>query len=286
MRKGFEGWYFKHQKGYSMAAFIPGRAQSGAFVQMISENTSRYFAVPKVTVRDGIIHAGDCLFAPSGCRIRLPGVSGDIKYGHFTPLRSDIMGPFRFLPMECRHGVISMAHTLSGGLTVEGKYTDLDGGVGYIEKDSGTSFPRAYLWLQCNNFSEPCAVMASVAHIPFGKGSFTGCICALVYRGREYRFATYNGVHILAAEEGHLCLSRGKQLLEIDITPLHGGYPLLSPMRGQMSGVIRESGNADIRVRLWERGKRVLDLRSGCAAYERVPRCDGDARAARGTQTV
>ena len=25
-QKGFEGWYFKHQKGDDMVAFIPGRA--------------------------------------------------------------------------------------------------------------------------------------------------------------------------------------------------------------------------------------------------------------------
>ncbi len=269
--KGFEGWYFKHQKGHNMIAFIPGRAESGAFIQMISANGSRHFAVPELSVHNGVICAGECLFTPSGCRIRLPGISGEIGYGCFTALCSDIMGPFRFLPMECRHGVISMAHTLSGGVTVDGEYICFDGGVGYIEKDSGASFPPSYLWLQCNNFSEPCAVMASVAHIPFGRISFRGCICAVVYRGREYRFATYNGVRILAAEAGHLCLSRGKQLLELEIMPVNGGHPLFSPVRGQMSGTIRESNNANVHLRLWERGERILDLHSSRAAYEFVP---------------
>lgn len=31
-QKGFEGWYFKHQKGNDMVAFIPGQAESGAFI--------------------------------------------------------------------------------------------------------------------------------------------------------------------------------------------------------------------------------------------------------------
>ena len=35
-------------------------------------------------------------------------------------------------------------------------------GLGYAEKDSGTSFPRSYLWMQCNDFSEPCSVMVSI----------------------------------------------------------------------------------------------------------------------------
>lgn len=44
-QKGFEGWYFKHQKGDDMVAFIPGQAESGAFIQLISQeapNNLRY----------------------------------------------------------------------------------------------------------------------------------------------------------------------------------------------------------------------------------------------------
>ena len=46
---------------------------------------------------------------------------GTVRYGHFTPLRSDTMGPFRFLPgMECAHGVLSMGHPLEGSVTLNG----------------------------------------------------------------------------------------------------------------------------------------------------------------------
>lgn len=41
-QKGFEGWYFKHQKGDDMVAFIPGQAESGAFVQVISQAAARH----------------------------------------------------------------------------------------------------------------------------------------------------------------------------------------------------------------------------------------------------
>lgn len=269
--RGFEGWYFKHQKGDDALAFIPGRAESGAFIQMLSPGGSRQFDVPDLTVRNGVIYAGDCEFSRRGCRISLPGVSGEILYGALTPLRSDIMGPFRFLPMECRHGVISMAHTLGGSVSVDGARHSFDGGLGYIEKDSGTSFPSSYQWLQCNSFPEPCSVMLSVAHIPFCGLSFEGCICAIMYGGSEYRLATYNGVRILAAEEKHICLSQGGLLLETDIRPTQDGHPLRSPVRGRMSGTIRESSNAAVRVRLWQRGKQTFDLESGSAMYEFVP---------------
>lgn len=267
----FEGWYFKHQNGHNMAAFIPGRAGHGAFVQVISTDGSEQFDVPELSVHSGIIHAGGCRFSQSGCEIDLPGISGEITYGELTPLRTDIMGPFRFFPMECRHGVISMSHALRGSVTIHGKPHCFDGGDGYIEMDSGTSFPSSYLWLQCSSFPEPCSVMVSIAQIPFCGIRFTGCICAVVYGGREYRLATYKGVRILAANPEHLRLSQGKLLLEIDIHPSHGGYALRSPVRGKMSGTIRESSNAAVRVRLWERGKPVFDLSSNHAAYEFVP---------------
>ena len=268
--EGFEGWYFKHQKGENMVAFIPGRAQSGAFVQMITDSGSRQFDVPELVVACGTIRAGNCLFSRHGCKINLPGVSGEIGYEGLTPLRSDIMGPFRFFPMECRHGVISMAHTLSGSLQIEGVRYCFDGGNGYIEKDSGTSFPRFYQWLQCNDFPQACALMVSIAHIPFYGISFTGCICAIVYQGREYRLATYKGVQIHSAEAQHIDLSQGALRLKIEIKPACGGHALRSPVQGWMSGTIRESINAEIHVRLWHHGELVIDQKSRHAAYEFV----------------
>lgn len=269
--KGFEGWYFKHQKGGDVLAFIPGIAESGAFIQMLSSAGSRQFDVPELAVREGVIYAGGCEFSRRGCRISLPGVTGEISYGALTPLRSDIMGPFRFLPMECRHGVISMGHTLSGSISVDGEAHVFDGGIGYIEKDSGTSFPSSYQWLQCNSFPEPCSVMLSVAHIPFGGLSFKGCICAIMHGGREYRLATYNGVRICAASGEHICLTQGNLLFEADIEPSQSGHPLRSPVKGSMSGTIRESSNAAVRIRLWRRGEPVFDLESNGAMYEYVP---------------
>lgn len=270
-QRGFEGWYFKHQKGDDMLAFIPGRAESGAFVQLISRDGSRQFDVSSLSVADGVISADACRFSARGCRIELPGVSGEINYGILSPLRSDIMGPFRFFPMECRHGVISMVHNLEGGVIIDGQRHDFDAGLGYIEKDSGTSFPSSYLWLQCNDFPQKCSIMLSVARIPFGGVSFRGCICAILYRGREYRLATYRGVRINALSGEHICLAQGSLMLELDMAPSHAGHPLRSPQMGKMSGTIRESCNAHIRARLWQRGAPVFDLQSGRAAYEFVP---------------
>ncbi len=268
--KGFEGWYFKHQQRDKMVAFIPGVAKSGAFIQMLDNSKSRQFDVSSLQLAHGVIKAGDCLFSKQGVVINLPGVQGRIVYGPLTPLQSDIMGPFRFLPMQCRHGVISMGHTLSGSLTVDGDICSFDGGRGYIEEDSGNSFPRSYLWLQCNDFAESCSIMVAIAHIPFAGVSFTGCICAIVFNGRQYRLATYNGVRIHSAGPQHVCLSQGGLLLELDISASDAGHSLRSPKNGQMSSSVRENVNAVVRARLWDNGIEIFDVSSSYATFEFV----------------
>lgn len=269
--RGFQGWYFKHQNETDTIAFIPGRAKDGAFVQLLSDHGSRQFNVPDLTVEHGIIRAGNCRFSPQGCEVDLPGITGELRYHALTPPRFDMMGPFRFFPMECRHGVISMAHTLNGILTIDGAALCFDGGTGYIETDSGISFPKSYLWLQCNAFSQSCSVMLSIAEIPFCGIHFTGCICAIVFKGREYRLATYCGVRILAAQPHHIRLSQGRLLLDVEISPDDAGHQLAAPRGGRMTDLIRESHGASIFCRLWESGKPVLALHSDRASYENVP---------------
>lgn len=263
----FEGWYFKHQKGKETLALIPGRAKSGAFVQVITNRRSLHFDVPGLQV-DDTIQAGGCIFGTDGVVLDLPGVKGRLSYGPFSRLSGDIMGPFRFFPMECRHGVISMRHRVRGSVEVEGETLDFDGGTGYIEKDSGTSFPSEYLWLQCNDFSFPCSIMAAVARIPFAGLHFTGCICSVLYGGKEYRLATYRGARVTAAGPKKLCIEQGPYRLEVSVTDRGNGHSLYSPVRGAMSGQIKECNNASGRFRLFLRDTALFDLSSENVSFE------------------
>ena len=268
----FLGWYYKQRAGDYMLAFIPGRASGGPFVQMIDSNGTRHFAMPDFHVRGDTVRTGGCIFSPAGLHIQLPGVSGNLRYDGRTPLRSDIMGPFAHLPMQCRHGVVSMGHRVDGRVTVDGKTHVFRGGSGYAEKDSGRSFPRSYLWLQCNDFTPPCSLMLSIAHIPFLGSAFTGCICALIFAGREYRLATYRGVRILTLTADTVRLRQGNLLLELAIRPTDGGHPLLAPQCGSMTETIRESCDAHVHLRLTQRRqsrRTILVCESDRAAYER-----------------
>lgn len=264
----FQGWYYKQRTGGYMLAFIPGRAADGSFVQMIDSNGTRRFAMPDFHVRGDTVRTGGCVFSPTGLHIRLPGVTGDLRHDGRTPLHSDIMGPFVHLPMQCRHGVVSMNHSVHGRVTVDGQTHVFDGGSGDAEKDSGRSFPKSYLWLQCNDFTPPCALMLSIAHIPFLGSAFTGCICALVFAGREYRLATYRGMRILTLTDDTVRLRQGDLLLELTMRPLNGGHPLLAPQRSSMTETILESCDAHVHLRLTQAGRTILVCESDRAAYK------------------
>lgn len=269
----FEGWYYKQRAGDYMLALIPGRAADGAFVQLIDSSGTRNFPMPDFYASGDTVRTGDCLFSPRGIRVSLPGVDGALRYEGLTPLRSDIMGPFARLPMQCRHGVVSMSHRVSGRMVVDGVPHDFDGATGYCEKDSGRSFPRSYLWLQCNDFGgfpSPLSVMAALAHIPFLGFSFTGCLAVVMFGGQEYRFATYRGVRILDYTSRHVLLRQGAWTLEFDLSPLSAGGELCAPSLGRMSGRIRESCDARLRVRLSSRGSLLLDALSPRATCEVV----------------
>ena len=88
-------------------------------------------------------------------------VQGEIQFNQRALFPSNlwmpgIMGPFAWIPaMECYHGLISLDHHLTGTLTVDGEAWDFSGGRGYIEKDWGTNFPSAYVWMQSNHFTTP-----------------------------------------------------------------------------------------------------------------------------------
>jgi len=169
--------------------------------------------------------------------------------------------------MECRHGVVSMNHNLKGTVILNGEQLDFTGGKGYIESDSGRSFPQLYTWVQCNAFDSDVSIMASVARIPFYGLRFWGCICVVWLNEREYRLATYKGVKIVQCERGIIELKQGKYRLSIFVEK-HDGYALPAPQLGSMSRFIRETLAIPARFRFMEGDSCLFDGASDYASYE------------------
>lgn len=185
----FEGWYLKHEKDGRAIAFIPGvhmtaEGCKSAFIQVITNSASYRVSYPYRAfraARDRFAVSVDAnYFTEKGIKISIdtPELQclGHIRYNFFTPPRGDIMGVFRHCPaMECNHGILSMRHQLWGRLTMNGEEYSFDNGIGYAEKDWGSSFPKRYLWVQSNHFEEePCSIVASVADVPFGSPNPAG----------------------------------------------------------------------------------------------------------------
>ena len=280
-RKGpyFEGWYFKHQTPQGRAlALIPAiqidpQRGAGASLQVISDRGAWWLEYPAQALRAGEgpfqLQLGQNRFGETGMEmdIHRDGLRlfGRLDYGAFTPLRSSIMGPFQFLPMECAHGVISMGHGLEGTLTLNGERLSFSGGRGYVETDRGRSFPQRYFWTQCS-WGQEASLMLSIATIP-RPVRFTGCICAVIWGGREYRLATYTGARAESWSDTGALVRQGKYRLSIEV--LEGqGHPLRAPMEGQMNRVIRESVRATVRYRFWIGGQLLFDHTDPAASFE------------------
>jgi len=274
MNGRFEGWYFKQQstEGKSLAV-IPGKADDSAFVLVITDDKSYHISYPlsEYHKHGGYLYIGGNTFSNDGITLEIQkpelNLTGAISYTNLTPICGDIMGPFRFFPMECSHGIISMNHSLYGSVILDGHKQEFTGGKGYIESDSGRSFPKWYTWVQCNAFDADCSIVASVARIPFYGLRFWGCICVVWLNGREYRLATYKGVKILRCNSGIIELKQGKYKLTIDVDN-KDGHALPAPHSGKMSRFIRETLAVTARFRFMEGDNCLFDGASDYASYE------------------
>jgi len=278
----FEGWYHKHQNERHTIAFIPAfhmdhKGKASASIQVITNDGAHCFPFSMQTFeaqkKRYHIRIGENTFMEQGLEVKLQSpsfsVSGKLQYEKLTPLASDIMGPFSHIPfLQCRHGILSLTHSVSGVLLVNVEKEIFNPGVGFLEKDRGTSFPNAYLWTQCNwQDGSPCSVILSVAEIPFLGGRFTGCICTIYYGGREYRLATYLGAKIIRYEAKGVTLQQGNFRLEADLLE-ERPHPLQAPDRGAMIRTIHESIACKVRYQFFVWNKMLFDITGNQASYE------------------
>ena len=285
-RRYFEGWYYKivSPEEDLALAFIPGIAMSDdgerhAFVQIMDGTHCRAdyhrYEASEFRPAEGrfALEVGNNFFSADKMRLDLPGISGEIHFRNAVPWPKmlgapGIMGWYSFVPfMECNHGVVSMHHELEGYLNLPAsiapsRKVDFTGGKGYLEKDWGRSFPRAYVWMQTNHFDHTgqASLMASVAHIPWLSSHFVGFISGLWLEGRLFKFATYTGAkkHLEIGQDTATLIFKSPRL-ELRILARHGpGSALVFPISGEMTGKINESLQATIEVELLENGQRIF----------------------------
>lgn len=293
-RQYFEGWYFKlvDASEENLYAFIPGisldqkNRSSHAFIQMLNGKTgvTSYFEYPlkafKSTTDKFEVKLDKNYFSSERMVLNIHqagyNIDGEVRNLGTVPwprtlVAPGVMGWFSFVPfMECYHGVVSLNHELDGHLSINNSDIDFRGGLGYIEKDWGKSFPSGYIWVQSNHFAKgQTSFMASIAKIPWLGMHFTGFLIVLWYGGQIYRFATYTGAKILKMiikpEYVKVAVADSKHLLIMDAKKVHTkemkdqsdtAGVLKSPTKGSMSSRIMESLTSQITLSLYKRNKK------------------------------
>lgn len=278
MGDSFCGWYFKCQTGKETLAVIPAvhsaRGQRSCSIQLITDSGN--WNVP-FSARGNEVRADAPCASIGGSRFSVRGfhldlhtkdlsAEGLVRFSALTPLRYDIMGPFRYVPfLECRHSVFSMKHRLSGEIVVNGERYGFENGTGYLEGDRGTSFPSRYLWTQC--CFRRGSLMLSVAEIPLGPVHFTGTIGVLLLDGKEYRIATYLGARVRSIGKGCVVVQQGELTFSAALLESHA-FALRAPQKGAMARTIHESAACRARYRLYRGNTLLFSLDSGQASFE------------------
>lgn len=278
MRDYFSGWYFKCQSDKQTLAVIPAvhksKGKESCSIQLITEEGAWNIGVPFYKFHDPKHHfhilAGKNYFSKKGMKLCLDtpdcSATGTVRFGAFSPIRYDIMGPFRYVPfMECRHRILSMKHSVTGELCINGIKYCFSHGVGYIEGDCGYSFPKEYAWTQCS-FPEG-SLMLSVADIPFGRYHFTGIISIVHWRGKEYRLATYLGAKAVKLENGEIIIQQGDMRLSARLVEKHS-HPLSAPINGAMSRTIHESASCRASYCFQKNSHTLFSFESSNASFE------------------
>ena len=109
--------------------------------------------------------------------------------------------------------------------------------------------------------------MLAIATIPLPVGGFTGCICSILHRGREYRLATYRGTRIETWSSAGAVIRQGKYRLEVELLS-ERRQPLRAPVEGRMERTIHESLCAPTRYSFWHGETLLIRHTDPSASFE------------------
>lgn len=290
-KKYFEGYYFRlvSREGKSFVA-IPGisvkNGHKEVFIQVIDEeNKSSYHVYQREAFEYAdsglLINIGRNSFSKQGIKLLIHdknNIRGKVYFFNVkeypkSAYSPSIMGPYSYVPfLECNHEVIIVSCSLKGEIQIDGRKINFDGGRGYVEKDSGTSFPTDYLWTETNTFENMnAAFMLSAAIVPVGKRNIRGLLSYLYYDDKFYRFATYYGDTIRTiynvGNRTEIEVSSKKRTLIVNIEH-DKSDKLKAPLKGEMSREIRECMGGTTQIDLFEEEKQIFSGRGTSTALE------------------
>lgn len=293
----FYGWYFRCQSSSGSIAVIPAvhlsEKERSCSIQIITQkgSWSKEFPISQFRIdrRKGIMQIGENLFSKKGIRLsfeaaatgsfqngqksssgteiqKIASVQGILRFRKWKKPQYHIMGPFAHIPgMQCQHAVYSMRHLVNGELTIDHEKMCFQNAMGYMEGDSGTSFPDQYIWTQ--HFLPQGSLMLAAASIPLAGIHFTGCLGFILLGNREYRFAAYLGGSVQKINSRELWVRQGQYRLRARFSE-NGRNLLKAPENGKMTRQVQETVAGGAEYILTYKNQRLLYEKTGKAAIE------------------
>ncbi len=211
----FEGYYVRvidQNKSFNKA-FIFGMTSNKkdphAFMQLVDgdNHSTKYYRFDL----DDFNYDQNSISMPG---IRLTSTSISIELddfsikGEFTNIvglqkrhgSNSAMSFLHILPMKTYQEIVIMDSVFTGSYIIDSKTTSLNGTT-YIEKTYGYHFPRNWIWIQSSTFDKDVLLSCSIGEAKMIGIPFKGYVISLIYKGEQYRFATYLKDKIIVKQE-------------------------------------------------------------------------------------
>lgn len=282
-KEAFEGWFSKVDAKecglmFSVIWGYTTHEESGhAFIQFTSslshETAYISYDLSELWVEEEpfVLHIGKNRLSREGMvldfHIHGQRIEGQFFFSKLSPietsfLKPGIMGWLTHFPNECNHGLISMNHGVQGALRIGDRLFPMKEAKGYMEKDWGSSFPKAYVWAQSNDFLEG-SVVFSYATVPMLGRHAKGFFLLLQHLGTEYRFSSIEGsrlLHFKVKDKAFVAiLKKGPYKVVIKAKQAHP-VVLASPDHGEMKAKIKESLDGRLLVKVFLKEQELLFL--------------------------
>lgn len=258
----FIGWYFKHPHFAIIPSISNINNETQCYIQVITDTFSHLFLFSSYQIKENKLIIGENEFSRSGIKLHLQDdkyyIHGNLDYQNHKTLHKNTMGCYKYIPfLECKHQITSMKHEVNGTIYINDEKIEYYQEKGYIESDQGKSFPKHYVWFQCNDFPIDLAVSFAHATVPVFKRETKGFICIVILGDKEYRFATYNFSKLLECNKSGFVVKKGKLKFAVAFK-YDDNHHLHAPQYGYMQRNIFETINGTCQVMLLYDDKKIF----------------------------
>ena len=263
----FEGFYFKfineHKELVIIIAGISiSKKEKYSFIQ-IASNQERTGSLHKFPITefnsskdDFSFSIGKNIFSKEAIILNLESIKVNLQLKNTLNwnrsfLNPNIMGVLSFVPnVECKHDIITIEAEVTGDVELQNQTIKFENGSGYIEKNWGYSFPKKYIWLHANQFTNTELSLQFAMAKPKWYFFRPQVYIGYLMNGRLIHFGSHRLSWVkVKFSNDHLLIKVNKISHKLIIkvtnkTPVH----LKSPKEGRLENEILEYLDSDIEL--------------------------------------